>query len=99
MSKMKKILAYFGRSRLAKALLRSNGFGEPRLLALKQIGKTRFGSHYSAADSLIPCLDKIQSLVQEKQISFKVCDFQTSIISYTLSTFCIRGQGHPEDVL
>ncbi|KAI0643457.1 ribonuclease H-like domain-containing protein [Trametes meyenii] len=69
---MKKIVAHFSKSTFGRAMLRQQEddcIG--RLKALQKVGKTRFGSHWSAAQSLLPALPKIRELAQNKEIKFK----------------------------
>lgn len=40
--------------------------------ALKKVGKTRFGTHWTAANALDPCLPYVRNLVIAKTIKFKV---------------------------
>ncbi|KAL7280348.1 hypothetical protein ACG7TL_005266 [Trametes sanguinea] len=68
---MKQIVAHFSKSTFGRAKLQQEVDGEPRLHALQKVGKTRFGSHWTAAQSLLPALPRIRELVQNKEIKFK----------------------------
>jgi hypothetical protein len=75
MSMLKGIIKYFSKSGYSKTLLRKErnlaGEDEP-VKALQKIGKTRFGTHWTAANALDPCLPNIRNLVVTKMIKFKV---------------------------
>jgi len=59
MSLLKGIIKYFSKSGLSTALLRKErnlaGEDEP-VKVLQKIGKTHFGTHWTAANALDPCL-------------------------------------------
>lgn len=61
----------------SRALLREEDEDGNKLLALKKIGKTRFGSTWSSADLVLPALPRIRELVIAKEIKFKVCTTYT----------------------
>ncbi|KAF9497418.1 hypothetical protein BDN71DRAFT_1494751 [Pleurotus eryngii] len=71
-SAMKKILRYFSKSGLSvHALLDAHTkAGEPAQ-RLQKIGKTRFGTYWSACKALEPCLTLIHDLAHEGTIKFK----------------------------
>ena len=75
MSVLKGIIKYFSKSTYSTTLLRKErnlaGDDEP-VKALQKIGKTRFGTHWMAANALDPCLPNIRNLVTYKKIKFKV---------------------------
>lgn len=73
MDRAKKILAHVSKSTHSRALLREEDEDGDTLLALKKIGKTRFGSTWSSADSILPAMPRIRELVIAKEIKFKVC--------------------------
>ncbi|CDO74690.1 hypothetical protein BN946_scf184960.g4 [Trametes cinnabarina] len=68
---MKQIVAHFSKSTFGRAKLQQEVDGEPRLHALQKVGKTRFGSHWTAAQSVLPALPRIRELVQNKEIKFR----------------------------
>lgn len=45
---------------------------DERLKALQKVGKTQFGTQWTAANALDPCLTHIRSLVINKAVKFKV---------------------------
>ena len=53
--------------------------------ALQKIGKTRFGTNWTACLALEPCLSFIRSLVSAKIIKFKVVCFCSSIYGTNLT--------------
>jgi hypothetical protein len=75
MTMLKALIKYFSKSSYATTLLRQQrnlaGDDEP-VNALQKIGKTRFGTHWMAANALDPCLPSIRSLVLGGKIKFKV---------------------------
>jgi hypothetical protein len=75
MSTLKGIIKYFSKSGYSTTILRKErnlaGDDEP-VKALQKIGKTRFGTHWTAANALDPCLPNIRNLVANKVIKFKV---------------------------
>ncbi|KAJ2983808.1 hypothetical protein NUW54_g10593 [Trametes sanguinea] len=71
MSDMKRIVSHFSKSTYGRAMLQQETDSGRRLLGLQKVGKTRFGSHWSAAQSLLPALPRIRELVQAKEIKFK----------------------------
>jgi hypothetical protein len=75
MSMLRGIIKHFSKSGYATTLLRKErnlaGEDEP-VKALQKIGKTRFRTHWTAANALDPCLPNIQNLVLTKTIKFKV---------------------------
>ena len=76
---LKAILAYFGKSTYAKAHLRQQfkeGDEGDHVDALQKIGKTRFGTHWSGANSLEKSLPQVRHLVQSGTIKLKVCSIQ-----------------------
>lgn len=76
MKTLKAIISYFSHSVFARTLLqkRDNQNDLP-LPAIQKIGKTRFGTHWLAANSVKECLPRIRDLVQAKEIKFKVCKY------------------------
>lgn len=75
MSMLKGIIKHFSYSSHATTKLRNEGTsaGEERIKALQKVGKTRFGTYWTSANALDPCLPHIRSLVVNKEIKFKVC--------------------------
>ncbi|KAG0700235.1 ribonuclease H-like domain-containing protein, partial [Suillus ampliporus] len=75
MSMLKGIIKHFSKSSYSTTLLRQDrnlaGDDEP-VKALQKIGKTRFGTHWTAANALDPCLPNIRNLVGLRAIKFKV---------------------------
>ena len=69
---MQNIISHFSHSTYSTTLLRQNDGNEKPLKALQTIGKTRFGTHWLAAQSLEPCLQQIQKLVSKGEVKFKV---------------------------
>ena len=53
---------------------------DQKLRALQKIGKTRFGTYWTSAQSLLPALPKIRSLVQAKEIKFKVSSLLSEFV-------------------
>jgi len=49
--------------------------------ALQKIGKTRFGTNWTACVALEPCLSFIRGLVNAKIIKFKVASFFQSYVT------------------
>lgn len=75
MSTLKAIIKYFSKSTIGTAKLKEQGnmAGEDKpVKALQKIGKTRFGTHWTAANALDPCLGNIRHLVVNRIIKFKV---------------------------
>jgi hypothetical protein len=75
MSTLKAIIKFFSKSTIGATKLKEqrNMAGEDKpVKALQKIGKTRFGTHWTAANALDPCLGNIRQLVIEKTIRFKV---------------------------
>ncbi|CDO75802.1 hypothetical protein BN946_scf184934.g17 [Trametes cinnabarina] len=70
-STMKKIIAHFSKSTFGRAMLQKETEEGVRLLALQKVGKTRFGSHWTAVQSLLPAMPRIRELVQSKEVKFK----------------------------
>ncbi|KAA1478980.1 hypothetical protein DENSPDRAFT_788642, partial [Dentipellis sp. KUC8613] len=71
---LKAIIGYFGRSVHARAMLRKQfdeESGDEKVRALQKIGKTRFGTFWTAAVSLCQSLSKIRDLVIKGDIKFK----------------------------
>lgn len=72
---MKAIIKHFSKSNLSTALLRKeqncSGEDEP-VKALQKVGKTRFGTHWTAAAALDPCMQAIRKLVENGEVKFKV---------------------------
>ncbi|KAI0683440.1 hypothetical protein BC835DRAFT_1295844, partial [Cytidiella melzeri] len=73
LANLKKIVAHFSKSTFSKAMLQLEDSDGHKLSALQKIGKTRFGTYWTSAQSLLPALPKIRSLVQARKIRFKVC--------------------------
>jgi hypothetical protein len=74
MSMLKAIIKFFSKSTHGTAKLREqrNMAGEDKpVKALQKIGKTRFGTHWNAANALDPCLGNIRQLVIDRTIHFK----------------------------
>lgn len=68
---MKPLLGYFSKSSHATNQLRElRNASTERTGELQKIGKTRFGTHWSAAVALQPCLSHIRTLVQNGTIKF-----------------------------
>jgi hypothetical protein len=75
LSMLKSIVRHFSHSSYATTMLRKdrNLAGEDMpVKALEKVGKTRFGTHWSAANALDPCLPNVRNLVIAKTIKFKV---------------------------
>lgn len=72
---LKGIIKYFSKSTYSTTLLQKErnlaGDDEP-VKALQKIGKTRFGTHWMAANALDPCLPNVRNLVTSEKIKFKV---------------------------
>lgn len=64
-------MAHVSKSTHSRALLREEDQDGNKLLALKKIGKTRFGSTWLSADSILPAMQRIRELVTAKEIKFK----------------------------
>jgi hypothetical protein len=83
MSMLKGIMKYFSKSTYSTTLLRREqnlaGEDEP-VKALQKIGKTRFGTHWTAASSLDPCLPNVRNLVVNRTIKFKVKYFIFAVL-------------------
>lgn len=94
---MKKILRYFSKSGLSvHALLDARTkAGEPAQ-RLQKIGKTRFGTYWSACKALEPCLTFIRDLVREGLIKFKV-KLRHATLSISKLTKTITVEGHTND--
>jgi len=74
MKMLKVVIAYFSHSVFAQTLLRKHGDqNDLPLPAIQKIGKTQFGTYWQAANSVKECMPRIQELVQDKEIKFKVC--------------------------
>jgi hypothetical protein len=75
MSLLKGIIKYFSKSGFSTALLQKEQHlareDEP-VKALQKIGKTHFGTHWTTANVLDPCLPHMQNLVNARTIKFKV---------------------------
>lgn len=72
---LKAIIKFFSKSTIGATKLKEqrNMAGEDKpVKALQKIGKTRFGTHWTAANALDPCLGNIRQLVIDKTIRFKV---------------------------
>ena len=72
---MKNIIKYFSKSSLGTAHLESlNKLTNPEeaLKKLQKVGGTRFGTHWTAAAALQPCLANIRTLAETGTIKFKV---------------------------
>jgi hypothetical protein len=74
---LKSIIRHFSKSsysvaKLEKETAATSEDGQPAK-ALQKVGKTRFGTHWSACNSLDPCLPGIRKLVGEGAIKFSVC--------------------------
>ncbi|EPS96167.1 hypothetical protein FOMPIDRAFT_1095199, partial [Fomitopsis schrenkii] len=80
LDRAKKILAHVSKSTHSRALLREEDEDGDTLLALKKIGKTRFGSTWSSADSILPAMPRIRELVIAKEIKFKL---ELGLLQYT----------------
>lgn len=85
MTVLKTIMSHFSHSTLGRSLLNKEVFSEDKIHALQKVGNTQFGSHYSAAASLLPAMEKMRELVQVKEIKFSVRDSQ---IYFTISLTC-----------
>jgi hypothetical protein len=75
MSILKGIIKHFSKSGYSATLLRKErnlAVEDEPVRALQKIGKTRFGTHWTAANALDPCLPHIRNLVSSKTIKFKV---------------------------
>ncbi|KAG1891136.1 ribonuclease H-like domain-containing protein [Suillus subluteus] len=74
MSMLNGIIKCFSKSTYSTTMLRKErnlaGDDEP-VKALEKIGKTRFGTYWTAANALDPCLPHIRNLVVAKSIKFK----------------------------
>jgi hypothetical protein len=72
---MKSIIKYFSKSSLGTAHLASlNKLANPEeaIKKLQKVGGTRFGTHWTAAAALQPCLANIRTLAETNVIKFKV---------------------------
>ncbi|TFY64064.1 hypothetical protein EVG20_g6072 [Dentipellis fragilis] len=81
---LKAIVAYFGRSVHARAMLRKQldaESGDEKIGALQKIGKTRFGTFWMAAVSLSQSLSKIRDLVIKGDIKFKKSSIQDMFVN------------------
>lgn len=82
-------MAYISKSTRARALLREqfkDGTADEKLNAIQKIGKTRFGTHWLAAHSVVQCLSNIRDLVRAKEIKFsgKVSPVSFPLLSASL---------------
>jgi hypothetical protein len=85
MSMLKAIIKFFSKSTHSTAKLKEqqNMAGEDRpVKALQKIGKTQFGTHWTAAKTLDPCLGNIRKLVIEKTIHFKASIIKLCLTKY-----------------
>ncbi|KAI0820926.1 ribonuclease H-like domain-containing protein [Irpex lacteus] len=80
LARMKKIVAHFSKSTFSKAMLKLSVEDGEKLYALQKIGKTRFGTYWSSAQTVLPALPKIRKLVQDKEIKFKVHLFEVRVM-------------------
>lgn len=74
-SQLKSIIKHFSRSTISANHLREEQRGDSKdeaIHGLQKIGKTRFGTHWSAAVSLEQNLPAIRALVERKIVKFKV---------------------------
>ncbi|KIO04900.1 hypothetical protein M404DRAFT_142131 [Pisolithus tinctorius Marx 270] len=74
-SLLKAIVKHFSKSTISVAHLhkeRQVEGDDHTVNGLQKIGKTRFGTHWSAAVSLQQCLTNIKTLVENKIVKFKV---------------------------
>jgi len=72
---MKNIIKYFSKSSFGTAHLASlNKLANPEeeIKKLQKVGGTQFGTHWTAAATLQPCLANIRTLAEMKTIKFKV---------------------------
>ncbi|KAJ3720671.1 hypothetical protein C8R42DRAFT_643053 [Lentinula raphanica] len=79
---MKTIVKFFSKSGLGVDLLiqeRNIAGKDKPAMKLISIGRTQFGSHWSTAASLYPCLQAIRSLVWKQSIKFKVQGMSKSL--------------------
>ena len=73
MVNLKHIIGYFSRATRARALLREVVSDDGTTASvLQKIGKIRFGSYYSGANSVLASLSGIRDLIQKKEFKFKV---------------------------
>ena len=81
------IIKYFSKSAYSTTLLRKErnlaGEDEP-VKTLQKIGKARFGTHWTAANALDPCLPHMRNLVIARMIKFKVGSFDIVILDPSL---------------
>ena len=80
MSNLKAVIKYFSKSGVGIAMLLKEhnlASDDEPMHMLKKIGKTDFGTHWTAANALEPCLPHIKTLVHNKSISFQVSTHAT----------------------
>ena len=78
MSMLKGIIKYFSKSGLSTALLRKErnlAKEDEPIKALQKIGKTCFRTHWTAANSLDPCLPHMWNLVISQKFLIKYYEY------------------------
>ncbi|KAJ3512736.1 hypothetical protein NMY22_g15246 [Coprinellus aureogranulatus] len=95
-SVMKGVVKFFKKSTFSTLALREQRAAEgEKVMALQKVARTRFGTHYDAAQALIPQLSSIRALVNNKTVKFKDAnihrvfatrqafhDFETALLEY-----------------
>ncbi|KAF7320739.1 DUF659 family protein [Mycena chlorophos] len=82
---MKKTIAFFSKSNFSVAKLKSVGeTGGQKIKALQSVGKTRFGSNWTSAMSVIPVIPVIQTCVQAGELKFTSKPLQ-SLYQHTMT--------------
>ena len=75
---MKGIVKYFSKSSFGTAnLANENQQNSPdeKIRKLQKVGRTQFGTHWTSATTLEPCLSNIRALAEHRTITFKVVLF------------------------
>ncbi|KAJ8475312.1 hypothetical protein ONZ45_g15654 [Pleurotus djamor] len=88
MNHLKKIIRHFSKSGLSvEHLLDARRLEGESARRLTKIGKTRFSTHWSAVQSVEPCLHTIRDLVTAKSITFK-----SNVLQEMFSGFDIKSR-------
>jgi len=72
---MKGIVKYFSKSSFGTANLANENrddSSDTKYQKLQKVGRTRFGTHWTSATTLEPCLSNIRTLAENRVITFKV---------------------------
>ena len=72
---MKGIVKYFSKSSFGTANLANENWRnspDEKIQKLQKVGRTRFGTHWTSATTLQPCLPNIRALAEHQTITFKV---------------------------